>query len=54
VEHSLDDELFELGPGASLLIPANVSHDAVNRGDVPVRVVVAYSTGDRQTVLLET
>jgi mannose-6-phosphate isomerase-like protein (cupin superfamily) len=53
LEHSLGDDVFELGPGAALLIPTNVGHDARNPGVDPARVVVAYSSGERQTVLLE-
>ena len=53
LEHSLGDDVVELSPGDALLIPRNVPHDALNPGQAPARVVVAYSTGDRQTVMLE-
>ena len=53
LEHSVGDDVVELGPGTALLIPKDVVHDARNPGDVPARVVVAYSSGDRQTVMLE-
>ena len=51
--HSVGEEIVELGPGTALLIPRNAAHDARNPGQVPARVVVAYSSGDRQTVQLE-
>ena len=53
LEHSLGDDVVDLSPGDALLIPRNVPHDARNRGQASARVVVAYSTGDRQTVMLE-
>jgi hypothetical protein len=34
-------------------IPMGVPHDAANTGAVVARMVVAYSSGDRQTVMLE-
>jgi quercetin dioxygenase-like cupin family protein len=53
LEHSIGDSVVELGPGAALLIPRNMAHDARNPAQVRARVVVAYSTGERQTVQLE-
>jgi quercetin dioxygenase-like cupin family protein len=53
LEHSLGEEVVELEPGAALLIPQGVAHDARNPGPSPARVVVAYSSGDRQTIQLE-
>jgi hypothetical protein len=35
-------------------IPLGVEHDAINRSEQVARMVVAYSTGDRQTVMRET
>jgi quercetin dioxygenase-like cupin family protein len=50
LEHSLSDQVFQLTPGMAIHIPTGVPHDAVNRGSSVARVVVAYSSGDRQTV----
>ncbi len=53
LDHGLGDEVFRLTPGMAIHIPAGVWHSAINRSDVVARVVVAYSTGDRQTVTSE-
>lgn len=49
-EHSLGAEVFHLQAGDLLRIPQGVPHHAVNRGPGPVRMVIAYSAPDRQTV----
>ena len=53
LEHSLGNEHVHLRPGMAIHIPAGVEHDAVNRGAEMARMVVAYSSGDRQTVMCE-
>ena len=53
LEHRLGDESVPLRPGMAIHIPTGVAHDAVNRGATTARMVVAYSTGDRQTVTLD-
>src|SRR5688572_26812941 len=53
LDHSLDGEVHRLTPGASIHIPRGVKHDAVSRGGEVARMVVAYSSGDRQTEMLE-
>ena len=53
LEHSLGEERFRLRPGMAIHIPAGVSHDAINLGQGVARMVVAYSDGDRQTVMIE-
>lgn len=53
LDHSLGDEVHRLLPGMSIHIPVGVAHDAINRSDKMARMVVAYSTGDRQTVMCE-
>ncbi len=53
LDHSLGDQVFHLTPGMSIFIPQEVAHDAMNRGSVTARMVVAYPTGDRQIVMLE-
>lgn len=51
--HSVGDEKFNLMAGQAIFIPRNVKHDAVNLSSVTARMIVAYSSGDRQTVMLE-
>ncbi len=53
LDHSMNPEIVHLRPGMSLFIPAHAPHDAVNVGNVTARMVVSYSSGDRQTVMLE-
>jgi quercetin dioxygenase-like cupin family protein len=49
-DHSLGDEVFRLRAGSMLRIPQGVYHHAVNTGAERVRMVIAYSSPDRQTV----
>ena len=53
LDHSLGGEHVPLTAGMSIHIPMGVHHDAVNRSTVTARMVVAYSSGDRQTVTVE-
>jgi mannose-6-phosphate isomerase-like protein (cupin superfamily) len=53
LDHSLGEARFPLRAGMAIHIPMGTHHDAVNRGDVAARMVVAYSSGDRRTVMLE-
>ena len=52
-EHSLGDETFRLGPGDLIRVPQGVLHNAVNTGWEPVRMLVCFSSPDRQTVMVE-
>jgi quercetin dioxygenase-like cupin family protein len=52
-DHRLDDEVIPMGPGSLLRIPANAVHCALNTGWEPVRMVIVYSSADRQTVFLD-
>jgi quercetin dioxygenase-like cupin family protein len=54
LEHSVGDELFHLTPGMAIFIPQGAEHDALSSGAQTARMVVAYPTGDRQAVMLET
>jgi quercetin dioxygenase-like cupin family protein len=51
--HSLDGEVHHLTAGSMIRIPADARHDARNNGAEPVRMVICYSSADRQTVFLE-
>jgi quercetin dioxygenase-like cupin family protein len=53
LDHSLGDDLYHLTAGMAIHIPTGIAHDAVNRGAQVARMVVAYSSGDRQTVMLQ-
>jgi quercetin dioxygenase-like cupin family protein len=52
-DHSLGDAVHHLAAGAMIRIPAGVAHDARNTGWEPVRMLICYSSADRQTVFLE-
>ncbi len=47
LKHWIGDEWVILEAGDTLTIPANHTHYAVNVGDGPADMIVAYSTGDR-------
>ncbi|WP_100405333.1 cupin domain-containing protein [Bacillus solitudinis] len=49
-EHSLGDESFHLKPGMMLRIPRNVLHDAKVTSWEPCRMLIMYSSPDRQTI----
>lgn len=51
--HTYGDDEYELGPGDSILVPQGVVHHAINRGWEPIRAIISFSSGDRQTVFLE-
>lgn len=51
--HSLGDDWFELQPGSTIRIPQNVRHHLRNTGTDDLVCVIAFSSGDRQTVFLE-
>ena len=53
LQHSLGDERFPLRAGMAIHIPTGVPHDAINSGTSTARMVVAYSTDDRQTTTLD-
>lgn len=53
LDHSLGDETFHLAAQMSIFIPVGVEHDARNNGSRTALMVVAYPTGDRQAVMLE-
>ena len=50
--HDLGDDETELAPGDVIVIPAGVPHRARCTSETPLRVVIAFSSGDRQTVEL--
>jgi quercetin dioxygenase-like cupin family protein len=52
-DHSLDGQVYHLAAGSLIRIPQGARHDAINRGAEPVRCVIVYSSGDRQTIIVE-
>jgi quercetin dioxygenase-like cupin family protein len=52
-DHRLDDAVHHLEAGSMIRIPAGAKHDARNNGWEPVRMLICYSSPDRQTVFLE-
>jgi len=53
IVHSLEDELFPMGPGDTIVIPANVVHNASNDGDDVAIMTIMFSTPDRQTTVAD-
>lgn len=53
IDHALGDEVSHLSAGSAIHIPIGIHHNAVNTGMTTAKVVVAYSTGDRQTVFVD-
>lgn len=48
--HTLGDEEYHLEPGMMLRIPRDVSHNATVVGWEPCRMIITYSSPDRQTI----
>lgn len=51
--HSLDGEEFDLRPGSLIRIPIGAKHNLVNTGPDILSCLVAFSSGQRETVFLE-
>lgn len=51
--HSLEDELFPMGPGDTIVVPQGVVHNATNDGDETAVMTILFSTPDRQTDVVE-
>ncbi|GAF66897.1 cupin [Bacillus sp. TS-2] len=49
-EHSLGDEIHHLKPGMMLRIPQDVPHNAVVTSWEPCRMMIMYSSPNRETV----
>ena len=50
---SYDGRTVRLKAGMTIRIPAKVKHNLVNTGTEPLRTLVSFSSGDRQTVWVE-
>jgi len=50
---SYDGRTILMKPGMTILIPAKVKHFMVNTGTEPLRALISFSSGDRQTVFPE-
>jgi quercetin dioxygenase-like cupin family protein len=53
IDHSLGDEVHHLRPGMAIHIPTGTIHQAANTGAITARLVIAFSSGDRQAVMLD-
>jgi mannose-6-phosphate isomerase-like protein (cupin superfamily) len=51
--HSYEDGAFELKAGGTIHIPSGVRHNLVNTGSEPLTCLLAFSSGQRETVFLE-
>jgi len=52
-DHRFGDESFHMEAGDTIRIPIGVMHNASNNGWEPVRMLVSFSNGDRQTVMVD-
>ena len=50
---SFDGRTAELKAGMTICIPAGVKHNLLNTGTEPIKCLISFSSGDRQTVFLE-
>jgi len=47
-EHSVDGDWAAMEQGDAIRVPRGVPHNAINKGDEPVHMIVCYSSPDRQ------
>jgi quercetin dioxygenase-like cupin family protein len=52
-DHRLDEDVVHLGPGDLICVPRGVRHNATCTSWEPLRIIVSFSSPDRQTVMLE-
>lgn len=52
-KHLLDQEWIPVHPGSVVRIPANMKHKLVNESNDTMITIIAFSSGDRQTIFLE-
>jgi mannose-6-phosphate isomerase-like protein (cupin superfamily) len=51
--HTVDGKAVDLKAGMLIRIPAKVKHNLTNTGNAPLRCLMSFSSGDRQTVFLD-
>lgn len=51
--HRIGDEFVDVRPGTTVRIPAAVIHNLVNTGSELLECLIAFSSGDRQTIFLD-
>ena len=51
-QHSFDGESIELRAGMTIRIPSGVPHNLTNVGDEPITCLIAFNSGERETVFL--
>ena len=51
--HSFEDDQVELTAGMTIRIPVGVTHNLENIGDEPLVCLIAFNSGERETVFLE-
>lgn len=51
-QHSFDGEFIELRAGTTIRIPRGVRHNLINTGDTPISCLIAFNSGERETVFL--
>jgi mannose-6-phosphate isomerase-like protein (cupin superfamily) len=52
-EHSFDGETIHLTAGSTIRIPSGMRHNLHNTGADPLICLIAFSSGQRETVFLE-
>lgn len=50
IAHSMGDDVFEMGPGDTIVIPPNIMHNARNVGTDNAIMTIAFSAADRKTI----
>lgn len=51
--HLIGGEWVELKEGTTIRVPIGMRHQLINTGPGPLRCVIAFSSGERETVFVE-
>lgn len=51
-QHSFDGKSIELRAGMTIRIPVGVKHNLMNTGNEPIVCLIAFNSGERETVFL--
>lgn len=52
-QHSFEDDSIELRPGMTIRIPVGVTHNMTNAGNEPIVCLIAFNSGNRETVFVD-
>jgi mannose-6-phosphate isomerase-like protein (cupin superfamily) len=52
-QHSFEDDTIDLKPGMTIRIPVGVTHNMTNTGSEQIACLIAFNSGNRETVFVD-